>query len=163
MDQVMDAVDKASGLEISSPLHALRRQRPEFVNGAEGCRRAVLEPRDDLGLSPALRAALAKRIASQNADAVLIAHYEARLAAEAPDAALKALAEGKTDLPQPFKAMARHSDLVTSEPSTASASDIERLSSAGLTTPQIVALSELIAFVNFEARVVAGLRLLKGA
>lgn len=48
-------------------------------------------------------------------------------------------------------------------PSKAARSDIERLEAAGLTNPQIVALSELIAFVNFQTRVAAGLRLLRSA
>ncbi len=40
---------------------------------------------------------------------------------------------------------------------------IRQLEQAGLTSPQIIALSELIAFVNFQTRVAAGLRLLRSA
>jgi uncharacterized protein YciW len=38
-----------------------------------------------------------------------------------------------------------------------------RLQQAGLNNAQIVALSELIAFVNFQTRVAAGLRLMRSA
>ncbi|UIY32416.1 hypothetical protein LZK73_27280 (plasmid) [Neorhizobium galegae] len=58
-------------------------------------------------------------------------------------------------------AIIRHADLVTQTPRNSSRADIERLEKAGLSNPQIIALSELIAFVNYEARVLAGLSLLE--
>ena len=68
-----------------------------------------------------------------------------------------------TDLDEPLATIARHADLVTLTPSKAEARHIALLAEAGLTNPQIVALSELIAFVNFQTRVAAGLRLLRSA
>jgi len=160
---VIDAIDKAAGLSPDDALFNARRFRPEFVQGAELCRLSVLMPANDQGLAPALRVALARRMAALNADQALIADYAAQLAQLDPPEQLRALAEGERDLDEPLATIARHADLVTLTPNRAAASDIARLAEAGLNNPQIVALSELIAFVNFQTRVAAGLRLMRSA
>ncbi|MFW7267945.1 hypothetical protein ACMAUO_08215 [Gluconacetobacter sp. Hr-1-5] len=158
---MMDAIDAAVGLAEDAPLFAHRRARAAFVTGSESCRHAVLAPADDHGLGPALRLALACRIATLNADAALAASYRAALADTDADADIRALADGASTLPAPLSAMARQADLVTTNNQAASRADIAALVGAGLSNPQIVALSELIAFVNYQCRVTAGLRLLK--
>ncbi len=158
-----DAIDRAAGLTPEDALYATRRLRPEFVDGAEQCRQSVLTPNDDQGLAPDLRAALAQRMASLNHDAALHADYAAQLATFQPGSDLLALAAGSLDLPEPLATLARHADWVTQQPMQASPQHIRLLEQAGLTNPQIVALSELIAFVNFQTRVAAGLRLLRSA
>ena len=57
--------------------------------------------------------------------------------------------------------MARHADLLTISPREASRGDIEALKAAGVAEPDIVRLAELAAFVNYQLRVVAGLKVLK--
>ncbi|MCM2474544.1 hypothetical protein HGO38_13765 [Rhizobium sp. CG5] len=156
-----DAIDKAAGLAPGDAIFEARRFRPEFVQGAEQCRVSVLTPEHGLGLETALRIALARRMASLNADPVLTAEYDAQLAALGPTEQIVAMAHGKTDLVEPLATIARHADLVTLTPSEAKAGDIALLAQAGLSNPQIVALSELIAFVNFQTRVAAGLRLMR--
>ena len=160
---MIDAMDKAAGLSPDDALFNARRFRPEFVQGAELCRLSVLLPVNDQGLATALRVALARRIAALNADQALIAEYGAQLADLEPAEQLLALAHGATDLEEPLATIARHVDLITLTPNKAEASDIARLAEADLTNPQIVALSELIAFANFQTRVAAGLRLMRSA
>lgn len=160
---MIDAIDKAAGLSLEDALFRTRRFRPEFVAGAEQCRLSVLEPANDHGLAPDLRIALAHRIAALNEDQALIAEYGAQLTALSPTETLQALAAGTQDLPEPLATVARHVDLVTVKPDQAAADDIARLEQAGLNNAQIVALSELIAFVNFQTRVAAGLRLMRSA
>jgi uncharacterized protein YciW len=160
---VIDAMDKAAGLLPEDALFDARRFRPEFVQGAERCRLSVLTPEHDLGFATALRIALAGRIAALNADQALIVEYRAQLADLEPTEQLLALAQGATDLDGPLAAIAYHVDLITLTPKKAEASDIARLADAGLSNPQIVALSELIAFVNFQTRVASGLRLMRPA
>ena len=53
--------------------------------------------------------------------------------------------------------------VVAIRPGDARADDLALLADAGLTTPQIIALSELLGFLAFEIRVVAGLSLLEAA
>lgn len=158
---MIDAMDKAAGLSPDDPIFQARRFRPEFVQGAELCRLSVLTPEHGLGLDIAFRLAIARRIASLNADQILIADYDTQLAELAPSDELRALAHGETELTEPLVTIARHVDLVTLTPSDAKGSDIARLTEAGLSNPQIVALSELIAFVNFQTRVATGLRLMR--
>lgn len=158
-----DAIDHAAGLSSEDELYRLRRFRPEFVDGAEQCRLSVLTPADDQGLAADLRVALAYRMAALNADQQLMAAWEAQLAALKPSDAIRALANGASDLDPPLAALARHVDLITLTPADARQQHITQLTEAGFSNGQIVALSELIAFVNFQTRVVAGLRLMRSA
>lgn len=158
---MMDAMDKAAGLSPEDSVFKARRFRPEFVQGGEQCRLSVLQPAQDQGLAVDLRLALARRMAALNADQVLMDDYDAQLSALDPPEHLLALAQGETKLDEPLATIARHVDLVTLTPREAKASDIARLVQAGLNNPQIVALSELIAFVNFQTRVATGLRLMR--
>ncbi|MFA6031308.1 MAG: hypothetical protein WC889_00175 [Myxococcota bacterium] len=158
---MIDAMDKAAGLSPDDALFAARRFRPEFVRGAEECRLSVLHPANDQGLAANLRVALARRMAAMNADPVLMAEYDVQLAQLGPTEQLLALAHGETGLIEPLATIVRHVDLITMTPKKAEASHIELLAKVGLNDPQIVALSELIAFVNFQTRVAAGLRLMR--
>lgn len=153
----LDAIDLAVGAKDGGALHALRQMRPEFVTGAEACRIAVINPATDQGLSQHLRAALAARMARMNEDASLVDQYDALTSSE-----LESIAKGITPdaLREPEASIVRHVDMVTKKPITATADDIEKLAKAGLSNPQIVALSELIAFVNFQTRITHGLRLM---
>lgn len=158
---MIDAIDKVAGLSADEELFRARRFRPEFVEGAELCRLSVLYPQNDQGLACELRLAVAHRIATLNVDPALVADYAAQLAERQPSAELLALAGGETSLTQPLATLARHIDLITLTPDRAEAGDITLLEQAGLDNPQIVALSELIAFINFQTRVAAGLRLMR--
>lgn len=152
-----DRIDRGAGLSPQNALYGLRRLRPEFVEGAAACEASVLAPARDQGLSPDLRRALCRRMAMLNADAALAADYGLP-----DDPVMRRVAEGATDLPEPLAAIARHADRITRTPALASREDIAALEAAGLDNPQIVALSELIAFVNFQTRIAAGLRLMGG-
>lgn len=158
-----DAIDRAVGLLPEDTLALTRRQRPEFVNGAEQCLQSVLAPQDDQGLAIDLRLALALRIATLNNDSALQQDYQTQLAQHQPSEVLQALARGEDNLVEPLATLARHSDMVTQSPAQAMESNIRLLEQAGFSNGQIVALSELIAFVNFQTRVVAGLRLLRSS
>lgn len=159
----LDQIDILSGLKEGSELYAIRRERPEFVEGTELCRETVLSPNHGFGLSHALRAALASRMARFIGREDLAAVYDLILDDAGGDPDLAAIASGaETAAADAFtSAVIRHADLVTKTPRDNSRADIERLEKAGLTNPQIIALSELIAFVNYEARVLVGLSLLE--
>ena len=160
---MIDAIDQAAGLSPDDTLYQTRRFRQEFVQGAQQCRQSVLQPENDAGLRPELRIALARRMALLNNDRPLMAEYDALLATLSPGETLMALANGENEPGGSFAPLIRHVDLVTLDPGRARAEDIRLLEQAGLTSAQIVALSELIAFVNFQTRVAAGLRLMRSA
>ncbi len=107
-----------------------------------------------------LRAALAARIASHHGEAAIADDYRARAGAGDAPAADPAF-DGGGDAR--LRAILRHVDLVTLRPKDTVATDIAALGEAGLAEADIVRLSELIAFLAHELRLVAGLRLLGGS
>ncbi|RWX81246.1 hypothetical protein EPK99_02680 [Neorhizobium lilium] len=160
----MDQIDILSGLEPASETYRARRERPEFVSGAELCRKTVLTPQNGFEISHAMRAALAARMARFIGREDLARTYDLMLDEAGINELLTTIAAAG-DLPEDLDAftvaLVRQADLVTKTPRDSSRADIERLQAAGLSSPQIIALSELIAFVNFEARVIVGLSILE--
>ena len=159
----IDTIDRVAGIEDGSTIHSARRFRPEFVEGAERCRRAVLDPPTEVGLGRGLRAALAVRMARMNASESLSAFYHDKLEALASDADLKQIANGgyPSGADRRLRAILRLVDLITLVPRACTQADTQSLITQGLTVPEVVALSELIGFLNFEVRIVATLALLK--
>ena len=158
-----DVMDTLAELTANSPLAALRRERPDVVRHLQGSDDAIFAPADDGGFTRAERAAAALRIATLLRDGALEAHYSARLAALDPSGALAGTVQGKAEITEVrWDAMLAHVDLVTRGPGRAERQDIENLLAAGLSSHAIVSLSQLIAYVNFQSRVLAGLRALKG-
>ena len=151
-----DAVDRAAGIDPDGPTFALRERRPEYLEGAEACRVSTLHPDEDLGLPPDLRAAVAHRAARTAGRDALLAQYPKH-----NDATLTALAVGDTPEDTKLAALARHIDMIASDPGQSDASDLQTLRHAGFTVAQIVALSELLAFVCFQIRVAHGLALME--
>lgn len=151
-----DALDRAGGLAEDGAIYALRALRPEFLNGAEDCRAAVLTPENDLGLSPALRAAIARRVALTADNEKLLAEY-----AVPEDEALACLSRGEMPEDDRLAAIAAHTDVIAANPGRSNRESLDTLLEAGLTVPQVIALSELLAFACFQIRVAHGLSLLE--
>lgn len=158
-----DIIDHVAALSAGSPLHVARHSRPEFTAGAEACREAVLTPAVDTGLGHQLRAALASRMARLNGHEKLADTYRQALAAfgNNPSSALIANGGYPSDADRRLRAILRHTDFITLAPRACTRADTERLVSDGLSVPEIVALAELIGFLNFEVRIIATLDLLK--
>jgi len=159
-----DVMDTLAGLSEDSGLAVLRRQRPDVVRHLQGSDDVIFSPQDDGGLTRAERAAAALRVATLLRDRVLSDHYRARLATLDPDGTLARTVEGGARITElRWDAILAHVDLVTRGPGSAERRDIDNLLAAGLSAHAVVSLSQLIAYVNFQSRVLAGLRMLKGA
>ena len=159
-----DVMDDLAGLTADSPLGKLRRERPDVVTHLQGSDDVIFSPADDGGLTRAERAAAALRIAELLRDEMLVTHYRARLAALDPSGALAKTVEGGARLTDArWDAIIAHVDLVTRGPGSATRADIDELTAVGLSSHAIVSLSQLISYVNFQSRVLTGLRMLKGA
>jgi CMD domain protein len=160
---MIDVIDTLAGLQPGAPLFELRRERPDVVKHLQGSDDAIFTPADDGGLTRAERAAAALRIATLLRGGVLSAHYRARLAALEPDGTLARTVEGAARITEGrWDAILAHVDLVTRGPGSAERKDIDNLLAAGLSSHAVVSLSQLIGYVNFQSRVLAGLRMLKG-
>ena len=159
-----DVMDTLAGLAPGSPVAELRRQRPDVVKHLQGSDDAMFSPQDDGGLTRAERAAAALRVATLLRDPVLSEHYRSRLAPLDSDGTLARTVEGGARITEGrWDAILAHVDLVTRGPGSAERKDVDNLLVAGLSSHAVVSLSQLIAYVNFQARVLAGLRMLKGA
>jgi CMD domain protein len=159
-----DQIDTAADLSEGSAIHSLRRERPDIVRLSQTSFEAALRPREIGNLSRAERAALAERMAHHFGDERLAATYAALLEDEPASPAVRALADPAEAAPADARraAILRHVDLLSLTPEAATAGDIARLKEAGLSDRDIVTLTGLVAFVNYQLRVVAGLRLLEG-
>ncbi|CAO3424688.1 CMD domain-containing protein [Azospirillum doebereinerae] len=140
-----DLIDRLAGLGDGSPLAALRAGRAESRARTQAAHDALLAPRRP-GRFPAVeRAAVAGRIAALAGQEALAAHY-------------RALADGADARPALFA----HAERVTLAPRDSRPEHLRALEAAGLDAHGIVALSQLIALVNHQARLLAGLRALSG-
>jgi uncharacterized protein YciW len=154
-------IESLAAVPAESRLGQALTKRAEILRLSEAAHDAVLLPREPGGLSHGLRAALAARMCRHLGDDALATHYDSYVAHSGDlDVASLAHPDG-TGGDQLQDAMARHADLLTLAPRQATRNDIEALKAAGLGEADIVRLSELAAFVNYQLRVVAGLKLLK--
>lgn len=148
-----DLIDTILDITPESPLGRLRVQRPDIRRHTQGSYDVLLHPADPGGLSLAERALIALRVAEQAGHAGLAAHYRALLQqrdtkfASAPSPRLRRILD--------------HVALVAGTPGKATRAHIEALERVGLNARDIVALSQLIAFVSYQVRAAFGLALLK--
>ena len=153
-----DLVEDILGIALDDMLGALRRQRADILRHTEGAFRELVTPAEPGALSRAERAALALRGALIENDAALAARFEA-LVPEADLALARAFpapaGEDRTAI------LYRYADMVAREPERCTQADIDRLQALGLGAQEIVALTQLVAFVPFQTRLLAGLRLMQ--
>ena len=128
----------------------------------EGAYRALFTAAETGGLSRSDRLAVALRVAAASSIAThpgetdpIVAHYRADLD---PVLAERVL-DGRISDPR-LATVLRHADLLTVRPSAVTPAHHDQLAEAGLTVTDIVTLSQLVAFVSYQLRVVAGLAVL---
>ena len=149
-----DVMDTLAGLAEGSPVAELRRQRPDVVRHLQGSDDAIFAPAHHGGFTRPEREAAALRAATLLRDSALEEHYRRRLVA---------LGEAHPLNGARGEAIFAHVDCVTMAPDSATQADLDRLLAAGMTPHAVVSLSQLIAYVNFQSRVLAGLRMLRDA
>ncbi|MCZ6875615.1 MAG: hypothetical protein O7G88_19160 [bacterium] len=151
-----------AGVKPASKLAEVIEGRADILALTQATHDAVLKPRLAGGITHAERAALACRMARLNGEQHLAAHYEKLILPVGDDVVSGRIADPafNGDGNQRLTALIRHVDLVTQRPKDASRDNIDALRQAGIAEADIVRLAELIAFINYQIRVVAGLRLL---
>lgn len=159
-----DVIGTVLGLDRFPDLQALREQRAKLKQLSQTSYQAALRPADPRNFSYALRAALAARMAALWKSQELSAHFRALLEREDEGSALASIADpgnGAEDADPRLQAILAHVDLVTLSPKEATRTNIEKLAAAGLDDRDIVTLAGLIAFVNYQVLVTAGLKMLR--
>ena len=160
--EVADVIDHLAGIAPGSKLARLRAERPALVAATQGSHQALFEPDDLGGVSHRERDGLALRIAVLTPSPELVAWHRERLAAQGEEAAtIAAFEQGPPGavLTAREVALLRHADILANTPGKATPDDIAALKAAGFSPRDIVTISQLIAFVSFQARLLVGLRL----
>ena len=155
-----DIIDQMVRLEPGSPLHTLRHQRDKVAVATQGSYDAMFDAAVG-GLTVTERLLVALHACSLSHAVELAAHYRHRLVALNADLALQAFAESSgaaaTAAPR-LRAMLAFTYTLITNPIEGDKPALIILTQAGLITPAVVALAQLIAFVSYQLRVVAGLK-----
>lgn len=139
-----DVIDDLAGISPGSRLDGLRALRPDVRASLNAYEAAIFE--GESGLTWAERHAVARHVAELNAEPALAAYHQAP----------------SGDSPR-LSALTEYATLITRTPDQASPEAIEALMQAGLAPRDVVMMGQLIAHLNFQARLLAGLRLLEQA
>lgn len=182
-----DIIDDLAGLTPDHRLSELRLNRAQAKTYAQASHAALFEPLQDETFSRQERFAVAFFVAELQDDEAASRLYATRLGAVSPireltGAVRDAAAARRTTGPQngghPASAIAQearevignrllaafaHAELLVLRPRDASPAALTALSGAGWSTDAIVTLSQLVAFLTFQVRVAAGLRVLAQA
>jgi len=153
----IDVIDAAAGLAPGMPLFAARRFRATAITGTQASHDALLrEP--VAGLGTADRLCVAVHCCEVAGAGELAAHYRALLheVGELPASEQSALP------PATLNAMLKWAGVLTTDPRqgdrAALQALVQALAAAGLGDAAVVALAQLVAFLSYQTRVVAGLK-----
>lgn len=161
----VDVIDAILGPASSAAVSGLRGQKPELGAQMQDYYDAVFAPSASsaAALVPAERWLIAVRTAAHSGSQAVVDWYAGR----AQDAGVEAVViDSAADVTSPWvrdqrgAAIMRHVDLIVTHPVDSEQSDIERLSAVGLTPAGIVALSQVVAYVSYQLRLIAALRAL---
>ena len=156
-----DVVDTVATLSDASAVYAVRHQRDKVVSATQGSYDGLFDP-ELSGPTLAERLLAAHSIARLAGSVLLQAHYRERLAAlPALTAAQQAAIDGEPlDSDPRLQAILAFTRTLTERPVDGDQAALLKLPAAGLATPEVVALAQLVAFVAYQLRVVAGLQAL---
>lgn len=135
-----DVIDELLGIAPGSRLDELRALRPDVRLATQASEIAIFE--SESGLTRTERHAVALHVAELNKDEALAAHHRGKAG----------------DTPR-IPILLAHATMLTKVPDQATPEAIQALIAAGLAPRDVVMLSQLVAHVNYEARLLAGLRL----
>ena len=160
-----DVVDQIAGLEDGSATHALRHAREKVATATQGSYDALFDA-DLPGLTLGERLLVALYACRLTPAPELAEHYRARLANTPVDAdALQAVDHGDIDTltDTRLRAILAFTRTLVERPIEGDRDALLRLPAAGLATADVVTLAQLIAFLSYQTRLVAGLRALREA
>ncbi len=186
-----DVIDLLVGIAPGSHLDRLRAQRVQARDNAQASYLALFHPAEPVDISLLERYAVAVFVAGLHRQPAVTAFYRAGLAAQ-PSLRLMLDAEiargatagpyghypagplsaedkdgptftAITDVGPRLAAALGHSHMLVFHPRDASADALRKLEAAAWSATGIVTLSQLVAFLSFQIRVIIGLRALAEA
>ncbi|MFM9925832.1 CMD domain protein [Variovorax sp. H27-G14] len=160
MTNTFDVIDTAVALAPDHPTWALRRQREKVVAATQASHDAMFSPAVE-GLTVQERLLVALHACRVSKAHSLAAHYRERLVAEGADSGLIAAVESGGPVPDArLQAVLVFTGKLIERPIDGDRAAVQSLADSGLSTPAIVAMSQLIAFLSYQIRVAAGLKAL---
>ena len=150
---------EAAGISLSSTIVEVLLGRSNLVELSQQAHDACIKPKEPGGIPYSYRAALAGRISTLHEEFKLADYYKSIIPTDDP--AIR-IVDPSIPLSYPIsiEAMIKHTDIITKNPKDVGATSITTLEDNGLTTADIVRLSEIIAFMNYAIRVIKGIRLM---
>lgn len=156
MNHTQTTILSKADILLDGDIAEAARSRANIIGLSQAAEDAVLRPKDAGAFAHDLRAALAARVARLAADEKLAEHY---LASAGTKTALADPAE--TGKAYQLETVLAFIDKVANRTSDIRAEDVARLQAAGVSDADIVRLCELVAFLAYQVRVIAGLRLMQ--
>lgn len=184
---VTDVIDRLAGVAPGSRLDAVRAERPQARDNAQASYLALFQPAEPGAMTLPERHAVAVFVADLHRQPEIAAFYaeglsDAALATAVAAEAVHGLTQGPygsfpagplsgenqagpvyraqdaAALGPRLAAAFAHAHMLVFHPRDASPQHLQHLLDAGWTTTGIVTLSQLVAFLAFQIRVVSGLR-----
>lgn len=147
-----------AGIPRQGKLSDALAARANVLAMTQAAEEAILAPRDAGAWSHDLRAAIAARVARLNGDAAAAARYAARMRTQDYAAITDPADDGAALGLAP---VLRFVDRVAARTRDIAAADITALREGGIADADIVRLCELNAFLSYQLRLIAGLRLMQ--
>lgn len=160
-----DVIDQLVGLDADDKLYQLRHQREKVAAATQGSYDVLFNTALE-GVSVQERLLTALYASQLSGAKELVAHYQARLEELAADDHListilnddvAALDKGR------LTAILGFTKTLIENPVAGDKALLHTLLEAGISTPAVVTIAQLIAFVSYQIRVVAGLKAMKAA
>lgn len=162
---IPDLIDQLTHLAAHQSTHTARHERAKVVAATQGSYDALFAP-SVAGISVQERLLVALLACRLSKSAHLAGHYQERLQAEGAAAQVLA-AVGSADIAAltdaRLQAILRFTATLIQRPLEGDRQAIAALQGAGLSTPAIVALGQLIAFLSYQIRLVSGLQAMAAA
>lgn len=150
-ETIRDIMFEIGDFANNLPVIALREQKPQIFQQIQDYYDATVEPRNPGNIILVERTLIAQRTAAGIPSPVLATWYQTRLDALG----------GEIDEPAPrIRTILDRIVLVNTDPDKTTPEDVQALQKAGLEETDIIAVSQLIAFIHYQARLLAGLNAL---
>jgi uncharacterized protein YciW len=161
--QQTDTIDRLVGLSATLNTYSVRHQRDKVVAATQKSEEGLFDPTLP-GLTLAERLLVALLACTLTPSVTCAAEYRNRLLALGTDHALiDTVSTGAfnqlTDAR--LRSILTFTHTLITDPVKADKAALQALPKAGLSTPEVVTLAQLIAFVSYQVRVVAGLKAMK--
>lgn len=158
-----DLIDSVVGLTPASPLYATRHARAKVSSATQGSYELFFDPAvGGLGIPERLLVAYYACLLSKAAG--LAQHYREAFLQAGGDASTLAFVGGNHPeqlASSRLKALLAFTSTLIEKPIEGDHAAVQALQAAGVSTPDIVMLAQLIAFLSYQTRLAAGLQAMK--